>query len=75
MKTERISRTPEDHDLWLCLCGNTIWKSGFYPSSPDGREISDSEAKHFCCADCLRVINPETLDVVGVLTSNLSPVV
>jgi hypothetical protein len=70
MKPESIKRMPDDQDLWLCLCGNHIWKLGFYPSFLNGNERSAPDAPNlegsaYCCANCGRIVDSRTLQVVG----------
>lgn len=69
MKGERIGRQPEDKDMWLCLCGNHLEQSGFYPCLEDGTESSDpvrGRREFACCVDCGRIIDAKTLEVVGI---------
>jgi hypothetical protein len=72
MAWARIGRHPEDNDFWLCICGNHFWRSGFYHSLADGREVFGMESTHLCCRDCGRIIDPKTLEVVGMAGENLA---
>jgi len=53
---------------WVCLCGNTAADHGFYPCDSKGREIEPDDrwdGKLYVCARCNRIIDQETLEVVG----------
>jgi hypothetical protein len=65
----RISHEEGDEDAWVCVCGNTPSGDGFYPCDKKGNEMepligSDWE-NLYVCAGCGRMINLETLEVVG----------
>lgn len=65
--SERIKAPAED--WWVCVCGNEPHTGGFYPYH-EGREVEPIaggpwDGVHYVCADCCRVINQETLEVVA----------
>ena len=66
---EYISNEPGWQDAWVCFCKNTVAGSGFYPCDKNGNEmepnIGSDWANLYVCADCGRIINQETLEVVG----------
>ena len=63
---EKITST---HDEWDCTCGNNAFVSGFFPCNEQGIEIEptieNGWTNLFVCADCGRIINQDTLEVVG----------
>lgn len=65
---ERITLEEGYEDEWVCVCGNTAIDSGFFPCLLDGTEVEPTEADGWVnlyrCAECGRVINQDTLDVV-----------
>ena len=66
---EYITSEPGDKDAWHCICGNTPPNGGFYACDEQGNEVEPTEADwktgNYVCADCGRIINPDTLEVVG----------
>lgn len=66
---EKITALKSDRDAWLCICGNTPTSDGFYPCDEDGNEMEPSKGSGwnglYVCGRCGRVINQETLEVVG----------
>lgn len=70
---ETIMTTDGNPDAWLCICGNQPHYSGFYPYH-DGREVEPTtdgpwDGSSYVCADCYRVIDQRTLEVLEVATS------
>lgn len=70
----RITHEEGNEEAWVCVCGNTPCGDGFYPCDRDGNEMepvigSDWE-NLYVCAGCGRIINMETLEIVG---QNLKP--
>ena len=67
---ERITAEPGDPDAWHCLCGNQPCDGGFYPCDTDGNEmdpvIGSDWPELYVCADCGRIIDMDTLVVVGI---------
>ena len=64
---ERISR---DSDWLHCLCDNTPDMDGFQPCLADGAEVEPDadgpwDGKLYLCCSCGRIINQDTLEVVG----------
>jgi hypothetical protein len=66
---EYISNEPGWEDAWVCICRNTPTGGGFYPCDKDGNEMEPTIESNwdnlYVCADCGRIINQETLEVVG----------
>lgn len=66
---ERIKLEPGFEDGWICLCGNTPADDGFYPCDEKGNEMEPvvgSEWENlYVCFTCGRIINQDTLEVVG----------
>jgi hypothetical protein len=72
---EFITAEAEDRDAWHCMCKNTPTGGGFYPCDESGNEMEPNIGSDwkglYVCADCGRIINQDTLEVVG---RNLHPV-
>jgi len=66
-KKEFISHHPEDATALLCICGNTPWAQGFLSCDHEGREIEVIEkfGPLYCCDACGRIIDADTLAVIG----------
>jgi len=66
---EHISHEAGDDDAWVCICGNTPPGDGFYPCDENGDEMTPSVGSNwnnlYVCARCGRIINQETLHVLG----------
>ena len=66
---EYISSEPGWKDAWVCICGNTPTGGGFYTCDSKGDEMEPNIGSDwdnlYVCADCGRIINQETLEVVG----------
>jgi hypothetical protein len=58
-----------DHDAWVCICGNTPASAGFYPCDLNGNLVEPTEkdwtTNLYVCDDCGRIIDQDTLSVVG----------
>ena len=60
-------------DAWVCACGNTPNGDGFYSVDPGGNWIEplvDSawDGKRYGCASCGRIVDQDTLEIVGQMT-------
>jgi len=70
-KDERMppERILDDHGELTCLCGNTSMDSGFNASTSTGWEVEptpkDWDSRHWVCEGCGRIIDQETLAIVG----------
>ena len=77
MEKEFIAAEPEDKDAWLCVCKNTPCGDGFYPCDFDGKLVEPTEAEWksglYVCFACGRMINPDTLKVVGHRSTPIDP--
>jgi hypothetical protein len=66
---ERITAEATDPDAWHCNCGNQPCDDGFYPCDASGREIQPDIGGDwinlYLCARCGRIINCDTLEVMG----------
>lgn len=67
---EFISRESDwGEDAWVCICSNTPAGGGFYACDSDGNEMEPVIGSNwrglYVCADCGRIIDQETLAVVG----------
>jgi hypothetical protein len=74
IKLERIRHEKGNEEAWICTCGNRPIDAGFYTCDQEGNEMepvigSDWE-NLYVCAQCGRIINMDTLEVVG---QNLNP--
>ena len=70
----RIEHEEGNQEAWVCVCESTPGGEGFYPSDADGNEmepiIGSDWRNLYVCASCGRIINMETLEIVG---QNLKP--
>jgi hypothetical protein len=64
---EVISHAAGDDEAWTCLCGNEPSEDGFYPCDEKGDEVEPVEGWSglYVCLRCGRIIDPESLRVVG----------
>jgi len=66
---EFISPGNPDKDDWNCICGNNTFRDGYYPCDEHGNEmeptIGSAWADLYVCYGCGRIINSDTLEVVG----------
>lgn len=53
---------------WMCWCCNKSNQKGFYPCNADGNYQRDllGRGQYYACAKCGRIIDPQTLRVVGL---------
>lgn len=63
-----IRKTGLFKNCWLCWCGNSSRKKGFYPVNAEGNYQRDllGRGRYYACSQCGRIIEPETLEIVGV---------
>ena len=66
---EKITHEAGNDEAWICICNNTPSGGGFYPCDENGNEVEptvkDWKTNLYVCADCGRMIDPETLEVKG----------
>ena len=66
---DHITHEPQDKDAWKCLCGNTPSGDGFFPCNSKGEEVEPTHKEWttgcYVCNKCGRIINQDTLEVVG----------
>ena len=78
MKHARISHEAGNDEAWICICRNRPDADGFYPCNFEGGEVEPTEAEWksglYVCAACGRIINPDTLEVVGQRLGQDSPI-
>lgn len=59
----------EATDWWVCKCGNQPNYEGFFTCSVIGEycepTIEEWDGKHYLCDKCFRIIDGDTLAVVG----------
>lgn len=76
VNVERITYEPSVEDAWVCVCGNTPADDGFYPCSQKGivvePVIGGDWENLYICFGCGRIINQDTLEVVGQKTEILN---
>lgn len=68
-KKGHITHEPDNDEAWVCICNNTPSDDGFFPCDSNGIEIeptieSDWEGLYVCNL-CKRIINQDTLEIVG----------
>ena len=61
-------------DSWLCTCGNEPTMEGFFPCDETGRPVEPTYKEWttgwYVCDSCGRIIDQETLHVVGHRVDN-----
>lgn len=66
--SEHITHEPNNPDAWVCICGNEPSELGFYPINDKNEEVEptkeDWQTNQYFCAQCGRVIDFDTLEVV-----------
>lgn len=64
---EKITHETGNPEAWKCICGNTPDSGGFDPCDAQGNEMEPVEGWDglYVCDDCGRIINQDTLEVVG----------
>jgi len=69
MPKEFISHEAGNKEAWVCVCGNTPVSDGFYTCDSNGNELepmlNSDWMNLYLCARCGRIIDMDTLDVVG----------
>lgn len=71
----KISKVGLFKNQWMCWCVNTSKKKGFYPCNAEGKHQRDvwGRGKYYACAQYGRLIDPNTLRVVGLMRGNKVP--
>ncbi|HXA18929.1 MAG TPA: hypothetical protein VN380_18185 [Thermoanaerobaculia bacterium] len=66
-KEEVITHEAGNEEAWICLCDNTPSEDGFYPCDEKGDEVEPVAgwSGRYVCFRCGRIIDPESLRVVG----------
>lgn len=66
---ERIKHEKGNDEAWICICGNTPDSGGFYPCDAKGNEVvptaEEWTTNWYVCAECGRMIDQNTLEVMG----------
>ena len=64
---EFIIHEAGDRDAWVCICGNTPVGGGFFACDENGNEMEPVKGWNglYVCADCGRIIQYDSLEVVG----------
>jgi len=69
MPKEFITHEAGNDEAWTCICGNRPDSDGFYPCDREGNEMEPSIGSDwenlYVCFSCGRIINQDTLEVVG----------
>ena len=63
-----ITHEPQDDDAWVCQCGNMPHTDGFFPCDSSGNEVEPESGNWtdlYVCARCGRIIQYDTLEIVG----------
>jgi hypothetical protein len=62
-----IKHETGNDEAWICICGNTPSGGGFYPCDEKGNEVEPVEGWNglYVCADCGRIIEQRSLEVMG----------
>jgi hypothetical protein len=65
--TEHIRHEEGNDEAWVCICTNTPNADGFYPCDSDGNQVEPDAGWNdlYVCAKCGRIINQNSLEVVG----------
>jgi hypothetical protein len=65
----KIEHEAGNKEAWICICGNRPAGGGFYPCDKNGDEMEPSKGSNwkglYVCNECGRIIDFETLEVVG----------
>jgi hypothetical protein len=68
-QSEHIAILEGETHAWGCLCGNTPFAEGFHPCDEKGNDVFSNpeawESNLQACDRCGRIINQDTLEVVG----------
>lgn len=68
-------RINDETGWWMCACGNEPELEGFYPCNSEGEIVEPTpelwNGLLYVCDKCGRIINQDTLEVVGVRFNNL----
>jgi hypothetical protein len=66
---EYITHEAGNDEAWICICGNSPASDGFYSCDEDGNEVepthADWKTDWYVCARCGRMIDVDTLEIVG----------
>jgi hypothetical protein len=67
VQNEVITHEAGNEEAWICLCDNTPSEDGFYPCDEKGNEVEPVAGWGglYVCFRCGRIIDPESLRVVG----------
>lgn len=62
------SDTGEPEGSWTCVCGNIAEDCGFFPCDERGAQVEPDHwtTPTYVCDSCGRIIDVNTLEVVGV---------
>ena len=64
---EQITHEMGNDEAWICICKNTPDSDGFFPCDKEGNEVEPDAgwANLYICAKCGRIIDQDSLVVVG----------
>ena len=68
---ERITHEAGNDEAWICICKNTTNAQWFYPCDKEGNQMEPVAGwpDLYVCDRCGRIIDQNTLEVVGRNTS------
>ena len=64
---EKISHEAGNPEAWICICKNRPDSAGFYPCDIQGNEMEPVKGwiGLYVCNNCGRIIEQDTLEVIG----------
>lgn len=64
---EKIVHETGNKEAWICVCGNTPLGDGFFPCDEQGNEVEPAKGWNnlYVCVRCGRIVNQDSLEVVG----------
>ena len=68
MAKETITHEKHNQEAWVCICGNTPTTAGFLPCDEKGNQVEPVDGlwtNLYVCDRCGRIIQQDTLEVVG----------
>lgn len=67
MSKEFITHEAGNAEAWICICGNMPVSDGFQPCDEAGKEVEPVTGwkNLYVCDRCGRIIQQDTLEVVG----------
>ena len=73
-QSKRLTTIKKEEEDLICICGNTPDTHGFYPCDSEGEYVEPTPQEWttdwYVCDLCGRIIDPQSLRVVGCRFSN-----